>query len=408
MRLSEAAEKTGGVLAGGDGEILSFRSDSRECSAGDLFFALKGEKMDGHGFVGSVYEKGGFAVVDRTVPGGPHIVVKDVQNALWKLARSKLAPVRIAVTGSNGKTTTKEIISSLLSEHGKVSKTYGNLNTDTGIPVSILNGPERSNYFVAEIGAQLPGDVDRVSGFIAPDISVITRIGSAHSEFINVLEEKSSIARWTKGVVIHDGDGRLIETLGEKGRTYTKFVDFVRYEDANTRVKIRRSVLTLKGIWGKGQIADLNMALSVLRELSLCFSLESLERVELPGGRMQPERCGDFVVFDDTYNSNPESLENAAETLSKLGEAVWVLAPMRELAENGREGVLRKIFENFRPKRVFVVENDGFYPFGEPYSFEALIDGLKPGTAVLVKGSRTYQMEKVLDEIKKKLNRTSV
>jgi UDP-N-acetylmuramoyl-tripeptide--D-alanyl-D-alanine ligase len=403
LRLAEVSSKIDGKLVGKDEKISKFITDSRACKNGDLFFAMKGERLDGHDFIKDVYAKGGFCVSEHPIPFSPYILVKNSKDSLLKLALSKIEPVfKIAITGSNGKTTTKEILSALLEKHGKVLKTEGNLNTDIGISLSILNGPSDPDFCVIEIGAQFPGDVGKISEIFSPDLSIVTSVGSAHSEFIDVPKEKSSIASYTKDAVIYDGDQRL--SLENKGIVYKRFVEFEAYDGLKTLLKSGNKRIVLSEIWGEGQIKDLNMALSTLNYMGIKWKVEDLEFIDLP--RMKAERIGSYFLVDDTYNASPESLFNSAKAFSRIGRVIWVLAPMKELKKDGIEEMLKGFFEELSPKAVFKVNDDeNFYPFGMAYTFEKLFQILEKNDIILVKGSRFYKMEKVVQEIKEGLGK---
>ncbi len=406
MKLSEISQILGGKLTGDDAEVSFFCSDSRKCQKNALFFALKGEKTDGHNFVCKVYKAGGFAVVKCEIKGSSHIMVEDVRTSLMNLAAWKVKnSFRIAITGSNGKTTTKNVIASLLENHGRVCKTIGNFNTDVGISLSILNGPENPEYCVIEIGARFRGDVEGVAKIFEPDLSVITSIGSSHSAFMDVVREKSSISKYTKGFVIYDGDERVKKRIKSKGKIFGKHVCKVKYEGLNTIVKIEENEAKLKGIWGKGQIKDLELALNVMDELGLRWTPKELGELSLSQNRMCFKRIKNFILVDDTYNANLESLENAAKTAFDLRgrDVMWVLAPMKEIEIEDLDEKLMNIFKRFHPKDVFTV-GEKFYPFGRPYSIEEITKEVKPNDIVIVKGSRAYKMEKVVREIREALN----
>ncbi len=406
MKLSEISRIIGGKLTGDDAEVSFFCSDSRKCQKNSLFFALKGEKTDGHNFAQEVYKTGGFAVVNREVAGSSHIIVKDVRTSLMNLAAWKMRrSFKIAITGSNGKTTTKDIIASLLENHGRVCKTIGNFNTDVGISLSILNGPENPKYCVIEIGARFQGDVEGVARIFEPDLSVITSIGSAHSAFMNVVREKSSISKYTKGFVIYDGDERVKKKIKSKGKIFEKHVCKVKYEGLNTIVKIEENEAKLRGIWGNGQIKDLELALNVMDELRLRWTPKELGKLSLSHDRMHFKYIKDFLLVDDTYNASLESLENTAKMAFDLRgrNVIWILAPMKEIRIENLDEKLMNVFRRFQPKGAFTV-GEKFYPFGRPYSIEEITKEVKPNDIVIVKGSRAYKMERIAKEIEEALN----
>jgi len=403
LRLSEISRFLNGELIGEDREVKNFKSDSRQCGADDLFFALKGQNADGHDFVKEIYSKGSTAVVSRRIDFSPYILVEDVKKSMIDFARSKIkGSLKIAITGSNGKTTTKEFLFHLLSKHGRVLKTEGNLNTDVGISLSILNGISNPDFCVMEMGAQMPFDIEYLSSTFNPDISIITLAGSAHSAFIDVVKEKSSIAKHTKDFVIYDGDPRL--ALEGKGVVYDQFVRLKGYDALKTIVEINGSRLILDGIWGDGQIKDLNMALTLLSRIGLTFSISDLENLEIPSSRMKVEKIGDYLLVDDTYNASPESFENTARTCANLGKVVWIIAPMKELKEDENlKNKFLSLYEELKPKHVFTFQNENFYPFGIPYNLDKFLNILEKNDVILVKGSRFYHMEDILKQIREAL-----
>src|SRR5438094_431654 len=197
MRLSllEILEATGGGEVGGTqvGETFStFHTDSREVKTGGVFFALRGQEMDGAEFVNDAIARGAAAVVverKTEIPSGiVEVLVPDTWSALYALASHALRrvqPLVVAVTGSNGKTSTKEMIAAILAQHFNVHKTEGNLNTETGVPLTILSLESHHSALVLEMGMQRPGDIGRLAGLAKPAIGVITNVGIAPVEFFN-------------------------------------------------------------------------------------------------------------------------------------------------------------------------------------------------------------------------------
>src|SRR6266542_1828257 len=217
MRLSllEILEATGGGEVGGTqvGETFStFHTDSREVQQGGVFFALRGQEMDGSGFIGDAVARGAAAVVveRRTdvAAGVVEVVVPDTWTALYALASHALRrvqPLVIAVTGSNGKTSTKEMVAAILSRHFNVLSTQGNLNTETGVPLTILGLEPHHSALVLEMGMQRPGDIGRLAALARPVIGIVTNVGIVHIEFFNSREE---LAR---------AKGELVAALPEAG-----------------------------------------------------------------------------------------------------------------------------------------------------------------------------------------------
>src|SRR6202165_5717547 len=201
MRLSllEILEATGGGEVGGTqvGNTYStFHTDSREVVNGGMFFALRGAEMDGHRFVGNAIKRGATAVVvERVVevpPGIAAIRVPDTWQALYALGSFTLRrvnPLVVAVTGSNGKTSTKEMIAAIMSKRFNVKRSGGNLNTETGVPLTILSIEPDQTALVAEMGMQRAGDIARLVALARPAIGVITNIGTVHMEFFTTHEE---------------------------------------------------------------------------------------------------------------------------------------------------------------------------------------------------------------------------
>src|SRR5689334_1299821 len=201
MRLSllEILEATGGGEVGGTqvGETFStFHTDSREVKPGGLFFALRGAETDGHEYVADAISHGAAAVVVQRRadlrPGVVEVLVPDTWAALYSLAAHALRrvqPLVVGVTGSNGKTSTKEMVAAILSQHFNVLRTQGNLNTETGVPLTILSLEPHHSALVLEMGMQRPGDIARLAALAKPVIGIVTNVGVVHMEFFSSREE---------------------------------------------------------------------------------------------------------------------------------------------------------------------------------------------------------------------------
>jgi UDP-N-acetylmuramoyl-tripeptide--D-alanyl-D-alanine ligase len=316
-------------------------TDTRALRGGELFVALKGERFDAHAFLAEARARGaGGAVVARgtaAVPGLPVFEVADTRQALGALARARRralpagAPV-IAVTGSSGKTSTKELIRAALAPRYNVHATSGNLNNLIGVPLTILDAPDDAAALVVEAGASVPGEIAALRDIIEPTIAVVTNVGFAHVEGFGslaaVLEEKVSLCEGAPLAVVGTEPADLAVAARQRAPTLvagrSDRAD-VRPESAelddHARPQIRwgGAGVTLP-VLGLHQVDNAMIALAVAREAGVepARAVPALAAARLPPGRGAIVDVGSLTVLDDTYNANPGSLRAAVELVRWL------------------------------------------------------------------------------------------
>ena len=340
--------------------------DSRLLQKDYIFIATKGEKVDGHKFIPSVFEKGALAVICETVPEeitGPCIQVKDSFTALKQVAafyRQQLDLKVIGVTGSVGKTSTKEFVAGVLSAKYNVWKTQGNFNNEIGLPLTVLQLRDEHEIAVLEMGISDFGEMHRLSEIARPDICVLTNIGQCHLEFLGdrdgVLKAKTEIFDFMnpEGTIFVNGDDDKLITLKETwkdklvtfGRSQTNDV-FVAKEtskgllgsvvDIQGRINISEVQIPLPG---EHMVLNALVAGAVADLLGLTKEeiKEGMKQVEAVSGRSNIIPFKDFVLIDDCYNANPVSMKAAIDLLqSANGRKVAILGDMFELGEEEKE-----------------------------------------------------------------------
>lgn len=341
-----------------DGVVL----DSRLLQENYVFIATKGEKVDGHKFIPSVFEKGAMAVICEDVPEdltGPCIQVKDSFVALKKLAafyRQQLDLKVIGITGSVGKTSTKEFVAGVLSARYRVWKTQGNFNNEVGLPLTVLQLRDEHEIAVLEMGISDFGEMHRLSEIARPDICILTNIGQCHLEFLGdrngVLRAKTEIFDFMnpEGTIFVNGDDDKLITLKDKWQE--KLVTFGRNQtnDVFAANEVSKGLLgSLADIQGKVNISEVQVPLPgehmVLNALAasavadmLGLSTEEIKagmrKVQSVSGRSNIIPLQDFVLIDDCYNANPVSMKAAVDLLqSANGRKIAVLGDMFELGE---------------------------------------------------------------------------
>jgi UDP-N-acetylmuramoyl-tripeptide--D-alanyl-D-alanine ligase len=431
----------------------SFRSvstDTRTLGEGDLFVALVGERFDGHDFLETAARAGaaGAIVSDpaaEALPGLTLYHVDDTLAALGKLAayrRSRLGARFIGVVGSNGKTTTKELIRAVLATRFRTHATQGNLNNQIGVPLTLLQLPEDTEVAVVEMGTDRPGEIAALTAIVRPDLVVVTSIGEEHLELLGdldgVLREELSVL---------DGlaeNGRAFvaaepETLPRRAR---EIAGRGRVRTAGTRegADIRpdggdRGIRTLEDgstLWrwrgvevrlpipGRFNVRNALLALGVGLELGVPAqeAARNLAGVSLPKLRGQWVRYGDLKVLADCYNANPPSVIAAIDLLSSLpvrGRRVAVLGTMRELgsaSEQLHASLADRIAKMLGDGLDLVVATGDFAPAFERHrprlgdqlviqmdpiaAFERVAPGLRPADTILLKASRGDELERWL------------
>ena len=336
--------------------------DSRLLKKDYIFIATKGEKVDGHKFIPSVFEQGALAVICETVPEeitGPCILVKDSFAALKQAAmfyRQQLDLKVIGITGSVGKTSTKEFVAGVLSAKYNVWKTQGNFNNEIGLPLTVLQLRDEHEIAVLEMGISDFGEMHRLSEIAKPDICILTNIGQCHLEFLGdrdgVLKAKSEIFDFMnpEGTIFVNGDDDKLITLKETWQE--KLVTFGRNQtnDVYAVKEISRGLLGSKiDIEGKVRISDVrislpgeHMVLNALAAGAVADLLgltteeiqEGVKKVKAVSGRSNIIPFTDFVLIDDCYNANPVSMKAAIDLLqSANGRKVAILGDMFELGE---------------------------------------------------------------------------
>jgi UDP-N-acetylmuramoyl-tripeptide--D-alanyl-D-alanine ligase len=415
-------------------------TDTRHLTPGALFVALQGDRFDAHAFLADAKARGAAAAVVRggtpALDGLPFFEVADTLTALGRLARARRrllppgSPV-VAVTGSSGKTSTKEMIRAVLATTHRVHATSGNLNNLVGVPLTILGAPEDTEALVVEAGASVPGEIPRLRDVIEPTIAVITNVGYAHVEgfgsLASVMREKLALVEGTGLAVVGTEPPELAVEARRRAPTVvagTGAEADVRPEAAelddggHPRITWRGHSVTLPVV-GFHQIENAMLALAVGREggADPARAVAALAGIEIPGGRGLVLALGGLTIIDDTYNANPASLHWAVRFAHWLAgrrgrPLAVVVGSMLELgAESGRlHAAAAAEIAALRPALVAAV--GAFAPAFEPYraalgsrlltapDAEALGPrlraALRGNEIVLLKGSRGVALERVL------------
>jgi len=339
-------------------------TDTRTTTSGDLFVALRGQRFDGHRFLAEAARKGArAAMVDSSSDLGaglPLIVVKDTISALGDLAstlaRGKKAS-RLAVTGSNGKTTTKELLRAALSAKGRTVASHKSFNNFVGVPLTLLQIEPGTDFAVLELGTNHRGEIARLSALASPWVGVITNCGQAHVGPLGgvqgVVEEKGALldALPGDGVAVLNADDASIDAFKE--RAHCRVVTFgirqkADYRAVDIRFDLRRLCFHLQGervfvpLGGCHNVYNSLAAIAAAEAVgvSRAAAIRSLRRIEGPPMRLTPLRTRRFCIIDDCYNANPGSVEAAFRTLAAVhsqGRKVVVLGDMLELGEQSEE-----------------------------------------------------------------------
>ncbi|MGH8398624.1 MAG: UDP-N-acetylmuramoyl-tripeptide--D-alanyl-D-alanine ligase [Gammaproteobacteria bacterium] len=443
--LSEVASATGGKLAGADREFLRVSIDSRQLAPGALFVALSGPKFNGHEFVAQAEKFGAVgALVEHPVPCHlPQIVVKDTRHALGTYAahwRGRFAIPVIGVTGSNGKTTVKEMLASILRRRGTVLATRNNQNNDIGVPLTLLDLSDQHRAAVIEMGTNHPGEIEYLAQLASATVGVVTNASSAHLEALGNLRgvalEKGALFTGLRsnGIAIINADDEHASLWREMAGQRLQH-SFGMSEQADFHPLPGSLRLVPTGMWEFRLIspvgeASIHLSLpgrhNVLNALAAAAAAStagaSLDDV-MTGLATAPITPGRLIVMpgargcrliDDTYNANPQSLKAAMEFALSLGDPVWlVLGDMGELGERAaalhadcgelarKLGIVRLM--SFGSLSLHATEQFG--ASAEHFvDMEALVSALRAsmrsGITLLVKGSRSMRMERVVEALR--------
>ncbi len=445
MSLSQAAKQIHASVVGDDVMFSSVSTDTRKISKGDLFIALQGENFDGHDYVGQAREKGAVAaMVNRSLTDGiPQIVVEDTRLGLGKLAsvwRQQVNPKVVALTGSNGKTTLKEMLAAILSEQHAVLATLGNLNNDIGVPLTLLR-LQHEEVAIVEMGANHVGEIDYLSRMAIPDIAILNNAGLAHiGEFgseENIARGKSEILNGLQadGTFVYNADSKWSGLWEELAQAFNQ-VSFGTVLQADYRGNLDdyRMSWTERGYQAKfsvhekksAQQYDISLSLAGLhngmnalaavaaaRELGVDVATiqRGLASLKPVAGRLNP-LAGDKgqLVIDDSYNANPDSVTAAVDVLvTAPGRKIFVLGDLAELGESSRQmhadlgevAFARGVDVLYTCGSVSKEASDRFA--GNAMHFESrekLTGALRQETGendfILVKGSRSAAMDLVV------------
>jgi len=437
--------------------LRSFSIDTRTLKPQDLFIAFKGENSDGHEFVAAAFEKGASgALIDEKQTGTVMAAVRkangtlrnifpvrDPQAAMTLLAKEyrKTLPVRIAgITGSVGKTTTKEFLYYLLRQKYPVLATSGNLNNHLGVPIMLSRLEKEHRFCVLEMGASHPGEIGYLADLAKPSAGILTPIGPAHLEGFgsleNVYETKLELADALAAgdpLAVPDHNERLLEKLRKRSRKFFTVGPSVQadYRTGDIQVRNGEVSFTVNGKWrysfpGQAAFLVLNAGLAIAMARSLGVEGEEIpekwQDVGFASGRFRETILPNGVhVIDDSYNANPVSFENALkafQTTPVAGKRVVVFADMRELGTD-EERFHRELGEKIavsgidhalgygRLARASVEAISGSgtscvagHFKGAAEVVAVLKEILRPGDTVLFKGSRSMHVEKVLEGVR--------
>ena len=452
LTLAAVADFASGTITAGrlDEIVEGVSTDSRKIGFGQLFVALEGERFDGHDYVEAVIERGAAAVMvrrtfDGDVPPGAGIIrVSDTLVGLQCLARCyrrHLGLKVVGITGSNGKTSTKDFVASVLSRRFQVNATKGNLNNHIGLPLTILETDAQHDCGVWEMGTNHPGEIEVLADIARPNIGVITNIGIAHIEHMKTQEaiaiEKGMLAEaiGKGGSVILNAEDKFTPSIAERTSADVTTIGFDQGDIRAEGLELgdERSSFTLVSesgtipvsipVPGRHMVANALLAAAVGMEfgMELDAIAAGLAAVEFTGGRLQRKEVRGIVFIDDSYNANPDSMRAAMDTFSAMecaGRKFAIMGGMGELGEQSVEeheslgalaaesGIDFLISVGDLARPVTASLNGGCKAKVAHFADHAacvhfLSEEAKAGDLVLVKGSRSAAMEQIIEGFKK-------
>jgi len=442
--LKQIADWVGGKIYGKSGfTVRHIVTDSRLVRGGDFFVALHGEQFDGHSFLGEAQEAGAAgALVSRVRPdlvGTSQIEVPDTLRGLQRMAeayRGELCLKAVAVTGSNGKTSTKEMTASVLGERLSVSKTVGNFNNHIGLPLTILGSSGADQVGVFEMGMNHAGELAPLCEIARPDFAVITNIGVAHIGYLGsraaIAREKSVVAESVSAsgcVVLNANDdftdwiasrtqARVVRAGINRGELQAREIQHTEKGETFLLTHGSENALVKLPVHGEHMVTNACLAAGV--GLSFGLTLEEiadgLAKTAIPGNRLKVQKLGPVLVINDAYNANPESMVAALKTATNFtvrGRKIAALGRMGELGEESAAGhrrVGRAVAELAFDYLITVGEEARLIAQAangaglkrtreastHEQAVEALLDFLEPGDLLLVKGSLSSAMDRVV------------
>ena len=440
LTLSATAQALNGFFNGADAEFSAVTTDTRVLQRGDLFVALIGPNFDGHGFLGEAQAKGAAgALVSRAIQESiATITVADTRFALGQLAahwRGRFSIPVVAVTGSNGKTTVKNMLAAIMAETGAGLATQGNLNNDIGVPLTLLRLKHGDRYAVIEMGMNHSGEIEYLTRLTRPTVALITNAGEAHLAGLGSIEAVarakgeifSGLAQDGVAVInVDDAHAGMWRTLAAPRRCLSFGLQHPADVSADYTIAITGSIIRLKTSLGESEIrlsllgkhnvmnALAAAAASLAAGVKLHDIRNGLEKLKTISGRLEIKKGANGArVLDDTYNANPSSLVAGVEVLKEAdGERVLVLGDMAELGATAadihrRAGELARQLGVHKLYAVGELSRNAVMGFGDGAHHyrsqeelvEALLIAMHSDMTVLVKGSRVMRMEKVVEKI---------
>jgi UDP-N-acetylmuramoyl-tripeptide--D-alanyl-D-alanine ligase len=437
MSLADAAVMTGGRTSGGNPQFTGVSTDTRSLRSGDLFVALRGDRFDGHAFLPQATGSGACAaMVDRRHQGQfplPVLVVEDTRRSLGDLARrwrARFAPVLIAVAGSNGKTTVKEMLASILREHAgpeAVLATAGNLNNEIGLPLTLLRLRAAHRSCAIELGMNHKGEIAYLAGIAAPTVALVNNAQREHLEFMNSVAEVAAenaavyAALPADGVAVVNADDAhapFFRQAAGRRRVVDFGLDAAGAVTGSYALQNLSSEIRVRTADGEAQatlaIPGLHNVRNALAAAACAFAAgvpaqaigAGLNAFRPYTGRLQVKQApGGATVIDDSYNANPDSVRAAIDVLAGCpGPTALVLGDMGEVGSQGAEfhrevgsyASARKISRLYAIGEATRHAVEAFGAGGRHFdSVDELVADIE-GKSILVKGSRFMKMERVV------------
>lgn len=436
-----------------DAVFTGINGDSRQTSKGLIFWAVAGDRFDGHDFVKEAIEGGAVAAVvahgklDKVPKNLPLVVVDDTRVALGKFAaryREDFSPTVIAVAGSNGKTSAKDIIFSVLREQIETVASEASFNNDIGVPQTLLRIEEKHQAAVLEMGTNHPGELAPLIRMAKPRIGVITSIGREHLEFFGdiagVAEEEGTLAHLLEkdGLLIINGDSPEVNSIIKRarcrvitvgaGQSNDWRVEVISTDENGTRFRLAAPDAAWSGEWvvtllGRHQAFNAALAILVGRnmELSRAEIQRGLSKCRAAKMRMQIERISGATILNDAYNANADSMRAALQTLAEFpcqGRRIAVIGDMAELGETvaAAHREIGMLAGELKIDHLIAVGNNALWTADaakaagakETSAFEdfsmaltAILNLVQAEDVILVKASRSSRMERVVEAMRK-------